>query len=242
MKKLLSGVLALSVAILSGCSAYENTEPYVDYPGLGEPSPTPDSSPTPEPTPWPLTLDAGDYELWNAYAFPQSDGYVLEPTGSATVADGVLMGELLWLIYQGLDEYAEAQVLCAYVQAYRGEPDIRVEVNPDCVGCEAYYLMAFEPATESTIGADYAECDEVALELLLDSNGDGVISDDELETFDWWGLSDISEGDYPEKWAESDLWLTDNEPFLTENEAHYAVWSFRWATSETDYLPIFALY
>ncbi len=216
---------------LTGCGDGETDE---------TPSPSPEEEESPPPgTPWPLTLQDGPFVLWNAYVFPADLGYLLVPEGNVEIEGEALKGELTWAIWESYEVYLSSfddesiTPLCEYVEAVDGAPDTTVSASSSCEGCQTYYQIMLSP--EDTGG-----CDGVAIAALLDTDGNGTVSNSESVHEDVWAFSVVSDGTWPSAWTSSVSW-SNNEGYLLSNDARYAAWSHQWHDASGAYLPLYAL-
>lgn len=227
-----AGMVTLSGG-LQGCSGGDGTS-------TGTPTPWPDEiTPTPSVTPEPLQLEDGTFTLFSLYSLgiePKGSDitYILKPQGTATLAAGVLTGSVKWGIYAGNDAYASCTATCYYEEAISGEYDGSIYHSVGCVDCGTYYSVHFTPPASS-------DCSTDALNALLDTNKDGVVSATESTHVDQWGFSPTGEGQYPPAWMAFPNWSS-LESSLEYYEVPYAAWSRQWHSSSSAYLPLYALY
>ena len=227
-----AGMVVLSGS-LQGCSGDDGTP-------TATPTPWPDElTPTPSATPIPLQLDDGTYTLFSLYALgikPKGSDitYILKPQGTAILTAGALTGSVKWGIYAGSDAYASCTATCYYEETITGEYDGSIYPSVGCVDCGTYYSVHLAPPATT-------DCSTDALNALLDTNADGVVSSTEASHVDQWGFSPTSEGDYPPAWTEFPNW-TSLESSLEYYSVPYAAWSRQWHSSSSAYLPLYALY
>lgn len=199
---------------------------------------------TPAATPEPITLADADYTFYSYYTLKvtpvgASEPWYLSPNAVVTVSGGALSGTQTWTLYANATDRSNGVVACRYVEGVTGAVDSSAYPSVSCESCGVYYKVSFTPPAEHT-------CPALGMLALLDENGNGEVSEVEINHSDTIGFATLSTEQYPSDWASLASWDPADEFGLKDSiecyGANYSAWSRRWHTAESAYIPLYALY